>query len=38
MDYVEYFKAGSRGSAPYAELYVIDRNLVSSLYNTTTNP
>ena len=35
MDYVEYFKAGSRGSAPYAELYVIDRNLVSSLY---TNP
>ena len=34
-DYIEYFKAGSRGSAPYAELYVIDRNLVSSLY---TNP
>ena len=35
MDYVEYFKAGSRGSAPYAELYVIDRNLVSSLYTVT---
>lgn len=35
MDYVEYFKKGSRGSAPYAELYVIDRNLVSSLYTVT---
>lgn len=34
-DYVEYFKEGSRGSAPYAELYVIDKNLYSSLY---TNP
>ena len=32
-DYVEYFKEGSRGSAPYAELYVIDKNLYSSLYN-----
>lgn len=31
-DYVEYFKEGSRGSAPYAELYVIDKNLYSSLY------
>lgn len=31
-DYVEYFKKGSRGSAPYAELYVIDKNLYSSLY------
>lgn len=31
-DYIEYFKAGNRGSAPYAELYVIDRNLVNSLY------
>ena len=31
-DYVEYFKGGSRGSAPYAELYVIDKNLYSSLY------
>lgn len=38
MDYVEYFKKGNRGVAPYAELYVIDKNLVSSLYNTTTNP
>jgi hypothetical protein len=34
-DYIEYFKAGNRGSAPYAELYVIDRNLVSSLYTVT---
>ena len=33
-DYVEYFKEGSRGSAPYAELYVIDKNLYSSLYTT----
>ena len=31
-DYIEYFKAGNRGSAPYAELYVIDKNLYSSLY------
>lgn len=31
-DYVEYFKESSRGSAPYAELYVIDKNLYSSLY------
>ena len=39
-DYVEYFKESSRGSAPYAELYVIDKNLYSSLYQpqTTTNP
>lgn len=35
MDYVEYFKKGNQGSAPYAELYVIDRNLVSSLYTVT---
>ena len=35
-DYVEYFKEGSRGSAPYAELYVIDKNLYSSLYTTVT--
>lgn len=35
MDYVEYFKKGNRGVAPYAELYVIDRNLVSSLYTVT---
>lgn len=35
-DYVEYFKKGSRGSAPYAELYVIDKNLYSSLYTTVT--
>lgn len=34
-DYVEYFKEGSRGSAPYAELYVIDKNLYSSLYTVT---
>ena len=34
-DYIEYFKAGNHGSAPYAELYVIDRNLVSSLYTVT---
>ena len=34
-DYIEYSKAGNRGSAPYAELYVIDRNLVSSLYTVT---
>ena len=33
-DYVEYFKEGSRGSAPYAELYVIDKNLYSSLYTS----
>lgn len=32
MDYVEYFKKGNRGSAPYAELYVIDKNLLSTLY------
>ena len=38
-DYVEYFKEGSRGSAPYAELYVIDKNLYSSLYTpVSTNP
>lgn len=35
-DYVEYFKEGSHGSAPYAELYVIDKNLYSSLYTTVT--
>ena len=29
-DYIEYFKAGSRGSAPYAELYVIDKTLVDA--------
>ena len=29
-DYVEYFKEGSRGSAPYAELYVIDKTLVDA--------
>ena len=29
-DYIEYFKAGNRGSAPYAELYVIDKNLVDA--------
>lgn len=32
-DYVEYFKASNRGSAPYAELYVIDKNLYSSLFD-----
>ena len=38
-DYVEYFKEGSRGSAPYAELYVIDKNLHNSLYTpVSTNP
>lgn len=29
-DYIEYFKAGNRGSAPYAELYVIDKTLVEA--------
>lgn len=29
-DYIEYFKAGNRGSAPYAELYVIDKTLVDA--------
>ena len=29
-DYIEYFKAGSCGSAPYAELYVIDKTLVDA--------
>ena len=29
-DYIEYFKTGNRGSAPYAELYVIDRTLVDA--------
>lgn len=29
-DYIEYFKAGSHGSAPYAELYVIDKTLVDA--------
>ena len=38
-DYIEYFKAGNRGSAPYAELYVIDKNLYSSLFQPQTiNP
>ena len=38
-DYVEYFKESSRGNAPYAELYVIDKNLYSSLYTpVSTNP
>ena len=34
-DYIEYFKAGNRGSAPYAELYVIEKSLVDAglLYN-----
>ena len=31
-DYVEYFKKGSRGVAPYAELYVIDDSLLSDLF------
>ena len=31
-DYVEYFKQGSRGVAPYAELYVIDDSLLSNLF------
>ena len=31
-DYVEYFKQGSRGVAPYAELYVIDDSLLSDLF------
>lgn len=29
-DYIEYFKAGNHGSAPYAELYVIDKTLVDA--------
>ena len=29
-DYIEYFKTGNRGSAPYAELYVIDKTLVDA--------
>lgn len=29
-DYIEYFKAGNHGSAPYAELYVIDKTLVEA--------
>ena len=29
-DYIEYFKAGNYGSAPYAELYVIDKTLVDA--------
>lgn len=29
-DYIEYFKAGNRGSAPYAELYVIEKSLVDA--------
>lgn len=29
-DYIEYFKAGNLGSAPYAELYVIDKTLVDA--------
>ena len=29
-DYIEYFKTGNRGSAPYAELYVIDKTLVEA--------
>ena len=29
-DYIEYFKAGNRGSAPYDELYVIDKTLVEA--------
>ena len=29
-DYIEYFKAGNRGSAPYAELYVIEKSLVEA--------
>lgn len=29
-DYIEYFKSGNRGSAPYAELYVIEKSLVDA--------
>ena len=29
-DYIEYFKTGNHGSAPYAELYVIDKTLVDA--------
>lgn len=29
-DFIEYFKTGNRGSAPYAELYVIDKTLVDA--------
>ena len=29
-DYIEYFKVDNRGSAPYAELYVIDKTLVDA--------
>ena len=29
-DYIEYFKAGNQGSAPYAELYVIEKSLVDA--------
>ena len=31
-DYVEYFKQGNQGVAPYAELYVIDDSLLSDLF------